>query len=61
MDYLTNFQKMLHNTKTDSELDDIVGGVLKISFQYIFILIIVLILLYNFYITYFLNKSTVQV
>jgi hypothetical protein len=60
MDYLTNFQKMLHNTKSDSELDDIVGGVLKISFQYIFILIIILILLYNFYITYFLNKATVQ-
>lgn len=61
MDYLTNFQKMLHNTKTDSELDDIVGGVLKISFQYMFILIIVLILLYNFYITYFLNKATLQI
>ena len=52
---------MLHNTKSDSELDDIVGDVLKISFQYIFILIIVLILLYNFYITYFLNKSIVQI
>jgi hypothetical protein len=57
MEYITNFEKIISNTKTeDVMLDDIVGDVLKISFQYLLILLIVLILVYNFYITYFLNK-----
>ena len=57
MDIITNFEKILKNTKTEElVLDDIVGDVLKISIQYIVILLIVLILVYNFYVAYF-NKS----
>jgi hypothetical protein len=57
MDYITNFQKIISNNVTeDALLDDIVGDVLKISFQYLIILFILLILIYNFYITYLLTK-----
>lgn len=57
MDIITNFEKILQNTKTEElVLDDIVGDVLKISVQYIVILLIVLILVYNFYVAYF-NKN----
>jgi hypothetical protein len=59
MDNPTNFEKLLNNVKTDSQLDVIVGDVLKMSFQYVLILSIVLILLYVFYITYF-SKSIAQ-
>jgi hypothetical protein len=54
----TNFEKLIKDTKTEQlVLDDIVGDVLKVSFQYIIILLIVLVLIYNFYISYFFRKS----
>jgi hypothetical protein len=57
MDFITNFEKILQNTKTEEiVLDDIVGDILKISIQYMVILLIVLILVYNFYVAYF-NKN----
>ena len=57
MDIITNFEKILQNTKTEEiVLDDIVGDILKISIQYMVILLIVLILVYNFYVAYF-NKN----
>jgi hypothetical protein len=57
MDIITNFEKILQNHQTeDIVLDDIVGDILKISVQYIVILLIVLILIYNFYVAYFNRK-----
>jgi len=54
----TNFEKLIKDTKTEQlVLDDIVGDVLKVSFQYIIILLIILVLIYNFYISYFFRKS----
>jgi hypothetical protein len=54
----TNFESLIQNTKTEQlVLDDIVGDVLKVSFQYIIILLIVLVLIYNFYISYFFRKT----
>jgi len=54
----TNFEKLIKDTKTEQlVLDDIVGDVLKVSFQYIIILLIVLVLIYNFYISYFFRKT----
>jgi len=54
----TNFENLIKNTKTEQlVLDDIVGDVLKVSFQYIIILLIILVLVYNFYISYFFRKS----
>ena len=53
----TNFESLIKDTKTEQlVLDDIVGDVLKVSFQYIIILLIVLVLIYNFYISYFFRK-----
>jgi hypothetical protein len=57
MDIITNFEKIIKNTKTEEiVLDDIVGDILKISIQYMVILLIVLILVYNFYVAYFNKK-----
>jgi hypothetical protein len=57
MDIITNFEKILKNTKTEEiVLDDIVGDILKISIQYMVILLIVLVLVYNFYVAYFNKK-----
>jgi hypothetical protein len=54
----TNFENLIKNTKTEQlVLDDIVGDVLKVSFQYIIILLIILVLVYNFYISYFFRRS----
>ncbi len=56
MDSITNFERIISNTKTEEiVLDDIVGDILKISLQYSVILLIVLILVINFYLAYF-NK-----
>lgn len=57
MNFITNFERILQNTKTEElVLDDIVGDILKISLQYTIILLIVLVLIYNFYLAY-LNKK----
>jgi hypothetical protein len=57
MNFISNFEKILQNTKTEElVLDDIVGDILKISIQYTIILLIVLVLVYNFYIAYFNKK-----
>jgi hypothetical protein len=57
MDIITNFEKIIKNTKTEEiVLDDIVGDILKISIQYMVILLIVLVLVYNFYVAYFNKK-----
>ncbi len=57
MNFITNFEKILQNTQTEElVLDDVVGDVLKISFLFIVILFIVLVLVYNFYIAYFNKK-----
>ena len=57
MNFITNFEKILQNTKTEElVLDDIVGDILKISIQYTIILLIVLVLVYNYYIAYFNKK-----
>jgi hypothetical protein len=54
----TNFESLIQSTKTEQlVLDDIVGDVLKVSFQYIIILLIILVLVYNFYISYFFRKT----
>ena len=56
MNFLSNFEKIISSTKTEElVLDDIVGDILKISLQYSVILLIVLILVINFYLAYF-NK-----
>ena len=47
MDLITNFEKVLQNNKTEEIiLDDLVGDILKITMQYIVILLIVLILIF---------------
>jgi len=56
MNFITNFEKIISSTKTEElVLDDIVGDILKISLQYSVILLIVLILVINYYLAYF-NK-----
>jgi hypothetical protein len=57
MDLITNFEKVLQNNKTEEIiLDDLVGDILKITMQYIVILLIVLILIYNFYVAYYFKR-----
>ena len=57
MDLITNFEKLLQNNKTEEIiLDDLVGDILKITMQYIVILLIVLILIYNFYVAYYFKR-----
>ncbi len=56
MNFITNFEKIISSSKTEEiVLDDIVGDILKISLQYSVILLIVLILIINYYLAYF-NK-----
>ena len=53
----TNFEKILTSSQ-DTMLDDVVSNILKISSQYFVLLIIVLIILLNVYISYLsINKS----
>jgi len=57
MDLITNFEKVLQNNRTEEIiLDDLVGDILKITMQYIVILLIVLILIYNFYVAYYFKR-----
>jgi hypothetical protein len=57
MDLITNFEKVLQNNKTEEIiLADLVGDILKITMQYIVILLIVLILIYNFYVAYYFKR-----
>jgi hypothetical protein len=57
MDLITNFEKLLQNNKTEEIiLDDLVGDILKITMQYIVILLIVLVLIYNFYVAYYFKR-----
>jgi hypothetical protein len=57
MDFITNFEKVLQNNKTEEIiLDDLVGDILKITMQYIVILLIVLVLIYNFYVAYYFKR-----
>jgi hypothetical protein len=56
MDLLTNFEKIIKSHQTEEiDLDDIVGDILKISIQYTLVLLIILVLIINFYLAYF-NK-----
>ena len=57
MNFISKFEKIIQNQKTeDIALDDIVGDVLKISVQYALILLIILVLIYNFYLAYLTSK-----
>ncbi len=57
MNFISKFEKIIQNQKTeDIVLDDIVGDVLKISVQYALILLIILVLIYNFYLSYLVTK-----
>ena len=57
MNFISKFEKIIQNEKTeDLVLDDIVGDVLKISVQYSLILLIILVLIYNFYLAYLTSK-----
>jgi len=56
----TNFEKILTSSQ-DTMLDDVVSNILKISSQYFVLLIIVLIILLNVYISYLsINKPVNQ-
>ena len=56
MNFIPHFEKIISRNKTEElVLDDIVGDILKISLQYSVILLIVLILVINYYLAYF-NK-----
>lgn len=57
MNFISKFERIIQNQKTeDIALDDIVGDVLKISVQYALILLIILVLIYNFYLAYLTSK-----
>jgi hypothetical protein len=57
MNFISKFERIIQNQKTeDIALDDIVGDVLKISVQYALILLIILVLIYNFYLSYLVSK-----
>jgi hypothetical protein len=53
----TNLEKIL-NSSQDTMLDDVVSNILKISSQYFVLLVIVLIILLNVYMSYLSSNKT---